>query len=536
MFDFKKIMKLTAIVAVAMTMASCAGKKELASKGNMIPEGSVFAMKVDANQLWDKAMGEPGSPAHQLWGMAKMGLNMQLPEMGELGQKIREMVDDPATLGIAVDEPVVVSVNPTYVDVQREEFALEAYMVALLDNSEAFISVLDAAVAFVQEEEDFTVTKTVVSDNYTHYEFLVDEEGTLDLGVSDESVVLRLTYTTIPSTEPVDLKASLPTLFANGGPADSEGLEDFYASQADLATWMDMEPLLNMCLPILDMVEPGSSDQLKAYMPMYKGASFVADLTFKPGQTVLQFKVFGSEEMKAYAQKYNAVASDKYFKYLPASSVLVCNVALKDLAGLVKEMGAMNEQYAMVFNSLDEDFGFDEQLLAGLPGVITFALDGKDVDQREIPGFVAFAECDRNVWEFVEDYLAEVANYECADTYCIEGQMYIGYADGGMYIADASNYTMNNVKSYNFSDTKWADVIAKGGAVVDLEVLPASLLDSLASEVEYYMTGRELLEYVNSVVITSSDDHMQATLTLNMGDKEHNLLEKLVLEAVSNIF
>ena len=227
MFDLKKIMKLTAVVAVAMALASCAGKNQLASKGNMIPEGSVCAMKVDANQLWDKAMGAPGSPAHQLWGMAKMGLNMQLPEMGELGQKIREMVNDPATVGIAVSEPVVVSVNPTFVDVQREEFSLEAYMVALLDNSEAFVSVLDAAVAFAQAEEDFTVTKTVVSDNYTHYEFLVDEEGTLDLGVSNESVVLRLTYTTIPSTEPVDLKTSLPTLFANGGPADSEGLEDF---------------------------------------------------------------------------------------------------------------------------------------------------------------------------------------------------------------------------------------------------------------------------------------------------------------------
>ena len=91
----------------------------------------------------------------------------------------------------------------------------------------------------------------------------------------------------------------------------------------------------------------------------------------------------------------------------------------------------------------------------------------------------------------------------------------------------AVNYAIVNVDSLNAFEN---------GAVVDLEVLPASLLDSLASEVEYYMTGRELLEYVNSVVITSSDDHMQATLTLNMGDKEHNLLEKLVLEAVSNIF
>ena len=42
------------------------------------------------------------------------------------------------------------------------------------------------------------------------------------------------------------------------------------------------------------------------------------------------------------------------------------------------------------------------------------------------------------------------------------------------------------------------------------------------------MTGRELLEYASSLVIVPSADFMGATITLNMGDQSHNLLEKAV--------
>ena len=78
-----------------------------------------------------------------------------------------------------------------------------------------------------------------------------------------------------------------------------------------------------------------------------------------------------------------------------------------------------------------------------------------------------------------------------------------------------------------------AQQIAKGGFVFNIEALPSHLLDSVAEEVDYYMTGRDLLEYLNAVVVTASDDFMASTITLNMGDKEHNMLEK-VLEFVAS--
>mgnify|MGYP003305049382 FL=1 len=72
--------------------------------------------------------------------------------------------------------------------------------------------------------------------------------------------------------------------------------------------------------------------------------------------------------------------------------------------------------------------------------------------------------------------------------------------------------------------------------MVNLEVIPIELLDYLASEIDIFMDGEDLLGYVTSLVVDTSDDFMSATVTLNMGDKNHNLLEKLVLTAVQSAF
>ena len=58
----RKFMQLTAVAVVAMLMVSCADEKKtssVAEKGNMIPDGAVVAMKVNAQQLFDKVAGDP---------------------------------------------------------------------------------------------------------------------------------------------------------------------------------------------------------------------------------------------------------------------------------------------------------------------------------------------------------------------------------------------------------------------------------------------------------------------------------------------
>ena len=532
MFDFRKTIKLLSVAAAAILMVSCGNKGEKATsatKGNMIPDNAVIAMKVDADQLWNKALGDEGSDMRNYWNMGKSMLSMSAGELGEVGDVVRQILKDPAALGVCMEEPMVLSVAADLVDVYNEEVDVEVCLVALLDDSGAFVNVVDAVMDVANEEGELGMSKEVVSDSYTYYSAVIDEGVSLDLGVSAESAVLRIKADMTSKNQ--DLKTSMLGLFAEGGPERTEGIDAFYASKADLAMWMDFEGVIEMARPVLESEEPAVIAQLDEYMPMYEGASMVSDLTFKDGQTVLQISMFGSEQMKAYSAKYNAVSSDKYFDYLPATSALVVNVALKDFAGLVSEMCKSNKELADGFEYLEEELGIDDELLAGFPGVITFALDGQGLGDRQIPGMVLLMDCEENVWEFIETYLEMYAEEVKPDEYNLLDMFYIAYADGTLSAASDME-----VSIASFGDTILSRQLEKGGMIFDLASLPPHILNDFAQEIDGSISGEELLEYLSSVVLTNTPDHMTATLTLNMDDKEHNLLEKVLLYAVNSAF
>ena len=70
---------------------------------------------------------------------------------------------------------------------------------------------------------------------------------------------------------------------------------------------------------------------------------------------------------------------------------------------------------------------------------------------------------------------------------------------------------------------------------VDLAAIPARDLEKyVRREFGVRMTREQILDLCSSAVLTTSDDFMSATLTVNMNDKDHNLLEKIALTAVSS--
>lgn len=534
MISFRRIVRLSAVAAAAFIMAGCVGNDALlASKGDMVPDNAMMAVKVNADQLWNKALGEPGSPAHDMWVATKSMASMYTSELGEFGEVARQILNDPAALGVNMKEPLVLSLagELTDYDTYDVEGNVEVCLVALLDNSEAFLKVADAVVAMAENEAGVVVFKDVEQEGYTHYEVELEEDVTLDFGVTAESAVIRFKYDA--TADAVSLSESMLALYAAEGPQDTDGLEAFYASAADLATWGDLDGLLTMAMPVLEQEDPSTLAQIEAYLPMYAGASFVSDVDFQDGKTVLNFGVYGSKELEAYAKKYYAKSSDKFFSKLPASSFVAANVAIKDFAGLMDEMSKLNAEYAEMLAYLEEDYGFDKELLKGFPGVITFVLSGEGLYDGE-PVFGLMMDCEENVWEYAQEYLAEYAEADENGVYNIEDMVYVGYTDGYMYAMDPETYKDHN--SLSFADNAHAQTIVKGGAVVDLEALPADMLDAFASEISYYMEGEDLLGYITSMVVDPSDDYMSTTVTLNMGDKNHNLLEKLVLTAVESAF
>ena len=141
-------------------------------------------------------------------------------------------------------------------------------------------------------------------------------------------------------------------------------------------------------------------------------------------------------------------------------------------------------------------------------------------------------ECDRNVWETLESYIYEVADNVDYDLYSIDNQYYIGYVDGAIMMMDASTrYRMEYgyVDSFDTTDLAWE--IRKGGMALNLEALPYYVLD----QEEFRLSGYDILEFVSSVVVTTSPDFMSATIKVNMGDPYQNFLSKIVNFALESI-
>ena len=533
MFSLKRFLQLTAVAAVSVFMVACAGgDKSTPSKGNMIPDNAVVALKVDFDLLLNKALGDENSPLRDYWNMAKSGLSGQMRGYGEVGEYVRKIINDPALSGIEVDEPVVVSCAYDMQNIPYVDPSVDVYMVALLEDRSAFIKVVDAVMNYAILEEDMNVSKVELG-SYTYYEFLSEYDTAVDLGVAAKAAVLRIRENGYESGDA--LKESFVNLFANGGPEKSKGLKKFYGTEEEVALWVDLEGAMNSAMPLfVEELDPMTLSKIHASKEVYKGASVVADLAFNDGQTVVNCNVYGSDLLKETATKYNKPASDKYLKKVPASAALVLNLAIKDLDVLFDQLCAESRDIQDMYNDLAMEFGFNKNLLKGLTGTITLALDGRTLSYRSEPGLMLCVEAERNVWTYAQSYLDEFAERQSADKYSVDDQIYFLYEDDHMTMVDAKTmYTTPVAGTNSFADTEFGAQIKNSGLYLNLAAIPSNdLVKFFRREFDLRLSREQILGFCSSVVLTTSDDFMSTTLTLNMNDKEHNLLEKIALEAV----
>jgi hypothetical protein len=88
----------------------------------------------------------------------------------------------------------------------------------------------------------------------------------------------------------------------------------------------------------------------------------------------------------------------------------------------------------------------------------------------------------------------------------------------------------------SFGSTALADEISEYGLAFNVAAIPMDVLNGFIREHrEIFKNGRDLLEFISSVTVSSSLEDMTTTLTLNMGDKYHNLLNKLLVRMAEQI-
>ena len=207
MIVIKRLFVLS-IAAISIFFAvSCSEETanvKLASKDNMIPDNAVLAGKVMPIPFWEKLTGNKDSDAYRLWNVTRLYLPIQINKYGKFGHVMKDAMDDPATLGINLNEPFILSSSA-----DKKEICL----VVLLADSKAFLKAADALVDYVEDDYMLGVTKST-EGSYTHYQTLM-KDAAFDLGVTPESAVLRYTRYG-KSGAPKDLKSSMSKLFVKG--------------------------------------------------------------------------------------------------------------------------------------------------------------------------------------------------------------------------------------------------------------------------------------------------------------------------------
>ena len=535
MFSLRRFIQLSVAAAVAVFVVACSGgDKSTPSKGNMIPDNAVVALKVDFDQLLNKALGDENSPIRDYWNMAKSAMAGQARGYGELGELARNILKDPALSGVDVTEPVVLSCSYDMQNISHDDPSVDVYLVALLDDEDAFVKVVDAAVAFVNEEEGLNITKEELG-SYTYYEIMSEYDSSIDLGVSSKAAILRIRDNATDDGE--GLKDSFLALFTNGGPEKTKGLKKFYDADEEVAVWVAIDSAFDSAMPLLEEeCDPEALSKFQAYAEIYNGASAVADLSFNNGKTVVNYNLYGSALLKEAMGKYVKPASDKYLKMMPDSPAVVLNVAIKDFAGLVDLLCAEDEDFQEMFEEISEEYSFDKELLKGFPGNISVAVDAKRLSYRSEPGVMVCLETDKKVWRYAESYITAFADREGDDTYLIDDEYYVFYEGDHITFVDSETMSTAPMSGANsFAETEFGAQIKKGGMFVDLAAIPARDLEKyVRREFGVRMTREQILDLCSSAVLTTSDDFMSATLTVNMNDKDHNLLEKIALTAVSS--
>lgn len=540
-----KLMKLTAIVAAVFMIAACGSENNnkaavtAASKDNMLPDNAVVALKVAPEQLLDNIVGTEGSDGYE-----KLERILHR-EMGSMAKTVMSYIDEPSKCGLSAKDPMYITMAGDFENLKSQKISLEFCLVAMVDDRDVLSTNIDLLIGLL-EKEGVKVAEEDITDTYTYYSAQIDEGIVCDLGLAEKSATLRLSMNTMPDAP--DAKESMLQLFAEGGPKSPESIKALYESEGQIAMWMDVENILSMVEPLVselsDYMDPA---QFNEAIELYKdGGSMVLDINFKKGATTLISQLFGSDKLKNEANKYYAVSSDKYYDYLAGNPALALNINIKDLQGLLAALGSvvdemvgetgrssMSRDISDAIETLKE-FNIDGGQMTGALG---FGYDYAKGDY--VPSLQFVMDCDEDTWESLSTAIIELNE----DTYSIGGNLIaIGDDLALEYMEDQNAAILVDQNTYvaglgngGFVYNDFAKTISHGGLVLDISAFPYELLNDLARNIDYSLSGYDLLEYVSSVVIASSEDQMSGSITLNSSDSRHTLLEKMFVLLLDEI-
>ena len=545
--------KFFTVVAASVLLASCAEEEKVSLP--LAPEDAVFAAKVDVKSIYEKSLGDGSAASENIMQNLQAAL-MQAGAPTPVENILKKALNNPMTaFGLNLNQPVLVSAT---MDVASENVGV--YFSLPLSDKALFCMILDQVYAKASKSseydseydyygrENLSPSKETLSGGTDFYFFGGAADNYACCAVAGNAAVVYVSNQSLGKNGQAG-KAAIEKLLSQSGSCTGAGFDAFMASQDDLAIWYDVDSLLDMAMPMIKQEDMSLYAVLEMLKPYFEGVSVRGSLDFEKGKTVVGFSVDGPQQMKDMVAKYTAVPSDKFFSTLPASSVVAANIAIskKALSDTWTELlndpsiGAYLKQGAA-------QFGIGEEFISGLPGTITAGLtvgaDGNPVGALAI-------ECDKYVYDTVMNLLeahSGMVESTGLDTYMIYEEeydydsynYYYGYSPtpvktriaSVVYVNGAAIITTDSMLGVQTGYRSAASrLISNGGFVLDVVNLPSDLMNELtkelSSELHMWINPSMVLDWVSSVSLTAKDG-LNTELSVNMGDQQHNILQKLI--------
>lgn len=503
---------LLACAVTALLMISCAGEKEKAATPEvLVPQDAQIALKLDVKSVLDKAIDEDNEAVQEI----VEGVKMVMSEFQEKGE-----------LGIDLEKPLVLS---GVFDIEDEECDL--YMAVTLSDKAKFDATLSEFVKLA-DEMDIQVNKSALKSGQDVYEVLYDEIGyPVYLGVDKTSAVVF-----VPVETEMDGKDALEELYAQAGCPAYEGFDAFVKASDDLTLWAASDVFVDELMDVF-YDDPSLAELVESFMPdmdMFEGSSMLVGLNFLDGKTVLTYANYVSEELAAYSGKFMGTASDKYFNLIPENAFLVANMAIDGLDSLFDSL-MENEEVSEAFSSLSF-LGINEDIFEALPGTITLAVAENSEDCMEMPEFVVAIECGEKIYDLLKTFvLSRYAERE-GNAYNVFDMCYVAYVDGAIVAMSPNLWAASSDGeglAQNFNSSPYASTISSFGVLFDLESISEELMSEFLDDSS--LDKETITEFCSSAVFETGKN-LDGSITLNMADKDHNLLEKIVELALEEIY
>ena len=496
-----------------------------------VPEDANLAAKVNVESLWDKAFKDNDLSLRKIVAAAQFEINEERESdwgaSDEVLNFLENFLKNPDVAGIDFSSPVVVSGV-----INVEENDEDAFISFLLNDSDAFLKIANSL--YKQECENMSEYSSYEPDKFTLGDgakgFTFPSER-LGLAVDENAAVI-----VIPDhfgENGKNAKRLLTKLFSQENTCQKPGFDKFAAASDDVSAWVDYDEFTDELKKELRREFGFGASVAMGYLPDTQGMYSIAGLNFENGKAVLTAELSGNEEFVDMMTSYYKSASTVGFKYLPYNAAFAFNIATDNDAFVDFWNEQKNGEFGRYIKELEAQ-GLNEDLIAGLPGVICGALDGNSINSS-MPQFTLFAEFDEDTYSLIKEILEDYGGLEqvSKDVYT-EGHVYVVFNSDGILVMDAETFEMTGGKELrsNFNDSKLASSIANGGLAVNLAALPERELRSFAREMGL-RNSQELLEYASTMSMSYDENSFE--MVVEMDDENSTLLKKLATEIANTI-